>query len=112
MTPNYEYTHVHYSEWPDKSIPTNLEHIYMLFNHILNFKRIAVHCSAGLGRSGVIAALLNILFQLQETSEVTVFGAVRRLREHRFGAIQNSEQYKFLYDYLEYMEGKSSNDIL
>jgi protein tyrosine phosphatase len=44
-----------------------------------------------------------ILFGLQGRSEVSVFGVVRKLREHRFGAIQNSEQYKFIYEYLKYM---------
>ncbi len=57
---NHHYEHVYYSEWPDKKVPSQLSHISELIKAIEKFNRIVVHCSAGLGRSGVIAALLLI----------------------------------------------------
>lgn len=96
---SHTYTHVHYSEWPDRSVPADKTHIKALMDHIRHFNRIVVHCSAGLGRSGVVAALLA----LEDSEEISVFGTVRRMREHRFGAVQNNEQYSYIYSYLEWL---------
>jgi len=70
---------------------------------MMKFKKIAIHCSAGLGRSGVVATLFSIQQQLSLSEEVSIFRMVRRLREHRFGAVQNSEQYRFIYSYLRFI---------
>jgi protein tyrosine phosphatase len=70
---------------------------------MLKYQRIVIHCSAGLGRSGVIAALLSLLLDLKSKGEVSVFMTALRLREHRFGAIQNNEQYSYIYHYLKYL---------
>jgi protein-tyrosine phosphatase len=57
---------------------------------ILPFNRILIHCSAGLGRSGVVAAILMVMFGWGEQGrQLSVFEQVRRLRERRFGALQN-----------------------
>lgn len=66
----------------------------------MQFDRIAIHCSAGLGRSGVLGSALMLELQAREGSKISVFEAVRRMREYRFGAVQNNEQYKFIYEYL------------
>ena len=58
---------------------------------------ILIHCSAGLGRSGVIAVILNMVEKLKTMSNVSVFREVRKMREDRYGAVQNSHQYKFIY---------------
>lgn len=65
-------------------------HLEKVLNEALKYERIVIHCSAGLGRSGVISVLLSLLHQLRETTKISVFGAARRFREHRFGAIQNN----------------------
>lgn len=88
--PNGKYTHIHYSEWPDRSVPENNQEVGMLLDELMKFKRIAIHCSAGLGRSGVIAALFSLSLTLEDREEISVFGTALRIREHRFGAIQNS----------------------
>ena len=100
--PNGKYAHVHYSEWPDRSVPENNEEVALLLDELMKYKRIAIHCSAGLGRSGVIAALLSLCLVLENREEVSVFGTALRIREHRFGAIQNSEQYAYIYHFLKY----------
>lgn len=65
LIPNGKYTHIHYSEWPDRSVPENNEEVGLLLDELMKFKRIAIHCSAGLGRSGVIAALLSLCLVLE-----------------------------------------------
>ena len=59
---------------------------------------IVIHCSAGLGRSGVVASILQMIEKEEkDKGGVSVFETVRLLRESRFGAVQNSQQYKLIY---------------
>ena len=55
-----------------------------------------VHCSAGIGRTGTVISIFNIVTTLEkqildseqgENSRVSVFGTVRRLREERWGMV-------------------------
>ncbi len=73
---------MYYSEWPDKKVPSQLSHISELIKAIEKFNRIVVHCSAGLGRSGVIAALLLIAKskKFTEQGNLSIFEAVRKMR--------------------------------
>jgi receptor-type tyrosine-protein phosphatase gamma len=50
--------------------------------------KIVFHCSAGIGRTGTIIAIYNIIESLRilienssETPRISIFGMVRRLRE-------------------------------
>jgi protein tyrosine phosphatase len=98
-----EYSHVHYSEWPDRSVPEDVGQVADLLQELEKYERVGIHCSAGLGRSGVIACLLSLAQQVRAGEEISVFATALRLREHRFGAIQNSEQYAYLYRFLTHL---------
>lgn len=56
-----------------------------------------LHCSAGIGRTGCLAAILNGLGQIRANSEVDVLGIVCNLRLQRGGMVQNSEQYELIH---------------
>lgn len=56
-----------------------------------------LHCSAGIGRTGCLAAILNGLGQIRSNSEVDVLGIVCNLRLQRGGMVQNSEQYELIH---------------
>ena len=47
----------------------------------------------------MVAVLLLELKALMK-EKVSVFEVVRRLREYRYGSVQNNEQYKFIYEYV------------
>jgi protein tyrosine phosphatase len=53
-------------------------------------KPVLVHCSAGIGRTGTLIALLCMIeavqaqIELGEEPLISVFGTVRRLREQRW----------------------------
>lgn len=59
-----------------------------------------LHCSAGIGRTGCLAAILNGLGQLRANNDeisVDVLGIVCNLRLQRGGMVQNSEQYELIH---------------
>jgi tyrosine-protein phosphatase ERK len=59
-----------------------------------------IHCSAGIGRTGCLAAILNGLGQMRSCSDdvsVDVLGIVCNLRLQRGGMVQNSEQYELIH---------------
>jgi protein tyrosine phosphatase len=62
-----------------------------------------IHCSAGIGRTGCLAAILNGLGQIRanrgstDGTSVDVLGIVCNLRLQRGGMVQNSEQYELIH---------------
>lgn len=66
-----------------------------------------IHCSAGIGRTGCLAAILNGLRQMRgaaqtfqqsgSTTTVDILGIVCNLRLQRGGMVQNSEQYELIH---------------
>lgn len=88
----------------------------------LNQKQpVMIHCKAGIGRSGAFLAVLCIyeyisvlykqfgdFYKNKETVEsnklgISVFAIVRRMREDRWGLIENPKQYYFIYNFTVYM---------
>ena len=57
-----------------------------------------VHCSAGLGRSGVFVAVHSSLEAQANSRRVNVETAVREMRKQRAGMVQTPEQYRFCFE--------------
>lgn len=83
-------------------------------------KRMLVHCRAGIGRSGCFAAIYFIYDYLiylkalldsdksinpreDQRFQLSVFGATRKLRECRWGAVDKPRQYFLIYQFTAYM---------
>ena len=88
----HKFTH-YYFPIKDKSVPKkNVE-----LNHLLNDlsfkirqnKKILLHCNAGLGRSGLIAALLCKKLGISENP-------ISYIRKHRPGSIETKDQEKMI----------------
>ncbi|KAI1301383.1 Tyrosine-protein phosphatase non-receptor type 14 [Halotydeus destructor] len=58
---------------------------------------IVVHCSAGVGRSGVVILCDIMVRSLDSMKELDVPKALTELRYQRMNSVQNFEQYKFVY---------------
>ena len=64
-------THLQYTSWPDHGVPTKPEH-FLNFVEMLRSREmspaepILVHCSAGVGRTGVTIALDAALTSIQK----------------------------------------------
>lgn len=61
---------------------------------------IIIHCSAGIGRTGCLIAILNGIKQLTNEQKVDVLGIVCNMRLNRGGMVQNSEQYELIHKVL------------
>ncbi|KAL0809166.1 hypothetical protein ABMA28_011398 [Loxostege sticticalis] len=59
-----------------------------------------IHCSAGIGRTGCLIAILNGIKQLTNEQKVDVLGIVCNMRLNRGGMVQNSEQYELIHKVL------------
>jgi protein tyrosine phosphatase len=99
-----------YLAWPDRDVPKDLEGLSQMMENVKelqNIGKVVVHCSAGVGRTGTFIALCNLKRLIDEQFAekldfgVSVFSAVRRLREQRMHMVQTKEQYQFIHDMLE-----------
>lgn len=100
----------HFHGWTE-SVPKSGEGILELIGQIQRTYEqqeeegpITVHCSDGVGRTGVFCALSIVLERMRSEGVVDLFQTVKLLRTQRPNMIQNKEQYLFCYQRaLEYL---------
>ncbi|XP_059488383.1 tyrosine-protein phosphatase Lar-like [Neocloeon triangulifer] len=91
-------------DWPEQGVPKSGEGFIDFIGQVHKTKEqfgqegpITVHCSGGVGRTGVFIALSIILERMQYEGVVDVFQTVRILRTQRTAMVQTEEQYQFCY---------------
>lgn len=102
--------HIQCTAWPDLSVPEITEDFYSLSYLMSKIERkwkqtkgkILVHCSAGVGRTGVVIAIYNMITEIKSHGTLSVFKSVRLLREQRWGMVATDDQYSFIYKFMEY----------
>ncbi|XP_022247937.1 tyrosine-protein phosphatase Lar-like isoform X3 [Limulus polyphemus] len=101
----------HFTEWPEQGVPKSGEGFIDFIGQVHKTKEqfgqegpITVHCSAGVGRTGVFISLSIVLERMQDEGVVDIFQTVRTLRTQRPGMVQTEDQYRFCYSAaLEYL---------
>ena len=91
-------THFQYTSWPDFSCPASAESFIEMVNRTdeaAEGRPMVVHCSAGLGRTGVFVVVHTALKCHRAGRKVNIESIVTRLRQQRGGVIQTQEQYQF-----------------
>jgi len=92
--------------WIDGKTPSTIKNLFDLVEFVqpfLGIKPVVIHCSAGLGRTGLLlAALYHHLHPALEPSQI-----VETLRQYRAGLVHNEEQYEFLKAYCKEKQGIS-----
>ncbi|KAM7124500.1 tyrosine-protein phosphatase non-receptor type 3 isoform 3-T3 [Ciconia maguari] len=93
-------THLQYVAWPDHGVPDDsmdfLEFVtYMRPKRIEN-EPVLVHCSAGIGRTGVLVTMETAMCLIERNQPVYPLDIVRKMRDQRAMMVQTSSQYKFV----------------
>lgn len=125
--------HYWFPDWPDHRSPRDIDVLLDLSLDLLDGRPddamdqttdhtdplqpppplLIIHCSAGIGRTGCLAAILNGVRQMRvsntaaaapnstittaSSATVDVLGIVCNLRLQRGGMVQNSEQYELIH---------------
>ncbi|XP_077998024.1 tyrosine-protein phosphatase non-receptor type 11-like [Glandiceps talaboti] len=99
--------HFHFKVWPDHGVPADPGGV-LNFLHNVNQKQssipdagpTAVHCSAGIGRTGTFIVIDIILNQIKHNgfeAEIDIQKSIQMVRSQRSGMVQTEPQYKFVY---------------
>ncbi|XP_043281323.1 tyrosine-protein phosphatase non-receptor type 4 isoform X3 [Venturia canescens] len=105
-------THMQYCGWPDHGVPSDWRQ-FTTFTERVRAARTGivepavVHCSAGIGRTGVLVLMETALCLIEANQPVYPLDIVRSMRDQRAMMIQNASQYKFVCDAVHkaYTEG-------
>ena len=87
---NKEIQLIQHAKWPEKGQPNSTDGIVHLIERVItsNASNITVHCTDGIGRSGVFLALLSMAIQVKnKESQISVFDTVFKLRSFRPGMV-------------------------
>ncbi|CAH8616102.1 unnamed protein product [Schistosoma intercalatum] len=100
-----------FTDWPEHGVPESCEAFIDFLGQVHKTKEqfgqdgpITIHCSAGVGRTGVFLALSIVLERMRHEGIVDMFQTIRMLRTQRPGMVQTEDQYQFCYNaVLEYL---------
>jgi receptor-type tyrosine-protein phosphatase A len=93
--------HIQYLDWSDSAIPSNPEDIYKIITVIDNLKGnspFIIHCSAGVGRTGVILTL----YHKYHNPLMDIDDIIYTMRNQRPNMVQNMTQYEFIQKIVKY----------
>nr|XP_054774813.1 receptor-type tyrosine-protein phosphatase O-like [Lytechinus pictus] len=94
--------HWNFLSWPDHGVPESSQALLAFIRKIRGTKPpssapIAVHCSAGVGRTGTFIVLDHMLQHMEQYDFVDVMGVVCGMRMHRNFMVQTEQQYVFIH---------------
>ncbi|KAF7662203.1 hypothetical protein LDENG_00242740 [Lucifuga dentata] len=107
--------HLQYIDWPEHGCPEYVQGFLSYLEAIQSVRRhtnsmldtskslnppVVVHCSAGVGRTGVVILTELMISCLEHNQAVEVPTMLSKLRQQRMLMVQTISQYKFVYQVL------------
>ncbi|XP_041917880.1 receptor-type tyrosine-protein phosphatase S-like isoform X8 [Alosa sapidissima] len=93
-----------FTDWPEQGVPKSGEGFIDFIGQVHKTKEqfgqdgpITVHCSAGVGRTGVFITLSIVLERMRYEGAVDIFQTVKMLRTQRPAMVQTEDEYRFCY---------------
>ncbi|XP_031415995.1 receptor-type tyrosine-protein phosphatase S-like isoform X5 [Clupea harengus] len=93
-----------FTDWPEQGVPKSGEGFIDFIGQVHKTKEqfgqdgpISVHCSAGVGRTGVFITLSIVLERMRYEGAVDIFQTVKMLRTQRPAMVQTEDEYRFCY---------------
>uniref|UniRef100_A0A8D3B9W5 Tyrosine-protein phosphatase non-receptor type n=1 Tax=Scophthalmus maximus TaxID=52904 RepID=A0A8D3B9W5_SCOMX len=113
--------HLQYTEWPDHGCPEDFKGFLTYLEEIQSVRRhtnsisdpkntnlpVLVHCSAGVGRTGVVILSEIMIACLEHNEPLNVPDVLWKLRTQRMMMVQTLSQYNFIYKVLIQYLGNS-----
>jgi len=102
-------SHLHFTDWPDHGVPHDpknfLEFLEELesarqtvsLRHGQEVQPVVVHCTAGVGRTGVVILTDLMIACLQSNQRINILKSLIHLRCQRMLLVANFGQYRFVY---------------
>lgn len=114
-------TQIQYKAWPDHEVPEDCSDFLKLVNRVKKHRAtapkdpIVVHCSAGIGRTGVLILMETAICIMEAGEPIYPIRILQDMRKQRAMLIQTSSQFKFVaeaickvYDHKLYKKSKKS----
>lgn len=107
-----KFSHFQFKKWPDHKTP-DIQNVVYNFEKLFDFVKskkgkdpCVIHCSAGVGRTGVFLSLYILYREIMENNSediisFNIFNLVRKLKEYRMYLVENINQYIFIYYFIE-----------
>ncbi|XP_018519140.1 tyrosine-protein phosphatase non-receptor type 21 isoform X2 [Lates calcarifer] len=106
--------HLQYTDWPDHGCPEDFKGFLTYLEEIQSVRRhtnsisdpkntnlpVLVHCSAGVGRTGVVILSEIMIACLEHNEPLNVPEVLLKLRTQRMMMVQTLSQYNFIYKVL------------
>jgi len=108
-------TQMQYLSWPDHGTPSDTTEFVEFVENVRDFREKSatvaptiVHCSAGIGRTGVLILMETAACLIEANQAVYPLDLTRNMRDQRPAMIQTPSQYKFVCEAISscYKEGK------
>ncbi|XP_012605207.1 tyrosine-protein phosphatase non-receptor type 4 isoform X4 [Microcebus murinus] len=94
-------TQIQYIAWPDHGVPDDSSDFLDFVCHVRSKRAgkeepVVVHCSAGIGRTGVLITMETAMCLIECNQPVYPLDIVRTMRDQRAMMIQTPSQYRFV----------------
>ncbi|XP_048863793.1 LOW QUALITY PROTEIN: phosphatidylinositol phosphatase PTPRQ-like [Brienomyrus brachyistius] len=94
--------HFNFTSWPEHGVPATSTALIKFVRSIRTIRgrdrgTVVVHCSAGVGRTGVFISLDHLIQHMRDHDFIDLFSLVAELRGERMCMVQNLVQYMFLH---------------